>query len=55
MINKVKYGICYISAKSGQIAITPRENMAMALTSNFCAEYGICYISLENGLIPTKK
>ena len=70
-IFKVKYGICYISAKNGLIGTKQKANISngnlgLKWDYNFLpwswpwplifkVKYGICYISAKNGLIATKQ
>ena len=70
LIFKVKYGICYISAKNGLIVTKQKANIDWTLSLKldhqvwhwpwpwpliFKVEYGICYISAKNGPIGTKQ
>ena len=68
---KVKYGICYISAKNGPIATKRKANIWIELQGLKCdhqiwpwpwpwpwifkVKYGICYISAKNGPIATER
>ena len=70
-IFKVKYGICYISAKNGPIAIERKANIAIELQGLKChhqvwpwpwpwpwifkVKYGISYISAKSGPIAMKR
>ena len=65
-IFKVKYELCYISAKNGLIATKHWFNsrpqmwpsgltLAMTLPWIFKVKYGLCYISSQNDMIATKQ
>ena len=70
-IFKVKYGICYISAKNGPIAMERKANISIELQGLKCdhqvwpwpwpwpwifkVNYGISYISAKSGSIATKR
>ena len=70
-IFKVKYRICYISAKNGPIATKPKANISIELQGLKCdhriwpwpwpwpwifkVKYGISYISAKSGPIATKR
>ena len=70
-IFKVKYGICYISAKNGPIATERKANISIELQGLKCdyqvwpwpwpwpwifkVKYGISYISAKSGPIGTKR
>ena len=65
----VKYGICYICAKNGLIAMKQEANISIEFYASdvtigfdlghdidwiFKVKFGICYISAKDGLIATK-